>query len=46
MFYIMYLSFEKIQIYKPIQNEFSPEFFIICSNYNNILSENHFNILF
>ena len=46
MFYIIYASFDKVQIYKPVQNEFSPEFFVICSGYNKILSDDQFNTMF
>uniref|UniRef100_A0A6C0H7E5 Ribosomal RNA methyltransferase FtsJ domain-containing protein n=1 Tax=viral metagenome TaxID=1070528 RepID=A0A6C0H7E5_9ZZZZ len=49
MIYIFYLSFEKIEIYKPTQNEHSPEFYMICFNYNNkhdSLSDEDFIILF
>jgi hypothetical protein len=46
MFYILYASFEKVEIYKPVQNEFSPEFFVICSRYKKVLKPNDFDKLF
>lgn len=46
MFYLLYLSFQKVEIYKPTQNEFSPEFYVICKNYKKIITEKDFEILF
>jgi hypothetical protein len=46
MLYILYGSFEKIEIYKPTQNEFSQEVFIICTNYKKILKQNDYDLLF
>jgi len=46
MMYLMYLSFDKMEIYKPVQNEFSPEFYVICSKYKRILNDKDFEILF
>ena len=42
--YIIFNSFEKIEFYKPTQNSFSNEFYIICHNYTNIVD--NFDILF
>ena len=46
MLYIIFYSFEKIEFYKPNQNSFSNEFYVICYNYvgNNTITD--FNILF
>ena len=33
MFYLLYQTFDKITLFKPVQNKFSPEFYIICFNY-------------
>lgn len=45
MFYLLYTTFENIMLFKPIQNKFSPEFYIICYNYNNTVITD-FDILF
>ena len=39
MLYIIFYSFDKIEFYKSTQNNFSSEFYIICYNYNNIISD-------
>ena len=47
LFYILYLCFDKVILFKPTQNMFSNEFYVICYNYNNtLLLSNHFKILF
>jgi hypothetical protein len=37
MLYLIFNSFEKIIFYKPNQNSFSNEFYIICFNYKSII---------
>ena len=44
MLFIIFNSFKKIICYKPIQNLFSNEFYIICFNYKPII--NNFDLLF
>jgi hypothetical protein len=47
MFYTFYCVFDKIKLFKPTQNKFAPEFYIICLNYNNsLLTNKHFDVLF
>ena len=47
LFYILYSCFKKIILFKPLQNMFSNEFYVICYDYNNsILTNNDFKILF
>jgi 23S rRNA U2552 (ribose-2'-O)-methylase RlmE/FtsJ len=36
LFYIIYQSFEEISFYKPLQNAWSPEFYLIGKNYKGI----------
>ena len=38
MLYLLFNSFEKIVFFKPVQNKFSPEFYIIGYNYTNMQS--------
>ena len=45
MFYLLYLTFDKMILFKPVQNKFSPEYYVICLNYNPS-SDINFNILF
>lgn len=45
LLYIFFYSFEYIEFYKPNQNSFSNEFYIICYNYSGNKIQN-FNILF
>ena len=46
MIYIIFNLFEKIDFYKPNQNTFSNEFYIICYNYTGYENINNFHILF
>jgi hypothetical protein len=46
MIYIIFNLFEKIDFYKPNQNTFSNEFYIICYNYIGYEKINNFHILF
>ena len=46
MIYLLFNSFEHIYFYKPTQNSFSGEFYIVCKNYNNIITDKQFDILF
>jgi hypothetical protein len=46
MIYLLFNSFENIYFYKPTQNSFSGEFYIVCKNYNNIITDKQFDILF
>jgi hypothetical protein len=41
LFYLFYLSFEKILFVKPIQNKFDNNFYIICINYKKIITNFH-----
>jgi hypothetical protein len=45
MFYLLYLTFDKILLFKPIQNKFSSEYYVICYNYKPSTDIN-FDILF
>lgn len=46
MIYLLFNSFENLYFYKPTQNSFSGEFYIVCKNYNNIITDKQFDILF
>jgi hypothetical protein len=46
MIYLLFNSFEYVYFYKPTQNSFSGEFYIVCKNYNNIITDKQFDILF
>lgn len=46
MIYLLFNSFEHVYFYKPTQNSFSGEFYIVCKNYNNIITDKQFDILF
>jgi hypothetical protein len=46
MIYLLFYSFEHVYFYKPTQNSFSGEFYIVCKNYNNIITDKQFDILF
>ena len=43
--YLLYITFDKLTIFKSIQNKFSGEFYMICYNYNNSIITD-FNDLF
>jgi hypothetical protein len=47
LYYIMYIAFEKIIIVRPSLSMFSPEFYIVGLNYDNlIIKQDQFNTLF
>jgi hypothetical protein len=46
MMYLLFISCKKVEIYKSVQNKFSPEFYVICSEYNKILTDEDFDKLF
>lgn len=47
MYYILFNTFEKILLIKPVQNKFSPEFYFVCFNYNNTkINSKQFDTLF
>jgi len=46
MLFIIFYSFEKIEFYKPSQNSFSNEFYIICYNFSNKINNKYFEIMF
>lgn len=46
MIYLLFNSFKNLYFYKPTQNSFSGEFYIVCKNYNNIITDRQFDILF
>ena len=46
MIYLLFNSFKNLYFYKPTQNSFSGEFYIVCKNYNNIITNRQFDILF
>jgi hypothetical protein len=46
MVYLLYYCFDVVKVYKPTQNTFSGEFYIVCTGYKKLLKESDFNILF
>lgn len=46
IFYILFSSFEKIELYRPTQNDFTQEIYIICFKYKKLLKDKDFDILF
>jgi hypothetical protein len=46
MMYLLYYCFDIVKIYKPTQNTFSGEFYIVCTGYKRLLKDRDFDILF
>jgi hypothetical protein len=46
MVYLLYYCFDVVKVYKPLQNSFSGEFYIICTRYKRLLKDKDFDILF
>ena len=46
MIYLLYYCFDIVKIYKPTQNGFSQEMYIICTGYKRLLKDSEFDILF
>ena len=46
MIYLLYYCFDVVKVYKPTQNGFSQEMYIICTGYKRLLKDNDFDILF
>ena len=46
MVYLLYYCFDIVKVYKPMQNTFSSEFYIVCTGYKRLLKDKDFNILF
>ena len=46
MMYLLYYCFDIVKIYKPTQNSFSGEFYIVCTGYKRRLKDSDFDILF
>ena len=46
MVYLLYYCFDVIKVYKPLQNSFSGEFYILCTGYKKLLKDKDFDILF
>jgi hypothetical protein len=46
MVYLLYYCFDVVKVYKPLQNSFSGEFYIICTGYKKLLKDKDFDILF
>ena len=46
MMYLLYYCFDIVKIYKPTQNSFSGEFYIVCTGYKRLLKDSDFDILF
>lgn len=46
MLFIIFYSFEKLEFYKPTQNSFSNEFYIICHNFSKNIDNQYFDIMF
>lgn len=46
MVYLLYYCFDVVKVYKPVQNSFSGEFYIICTGYKKLLKDRDFDILF
>ena len=39
--YLLYQKFDQLIIYKPIQNEWSPEFYVVCKGFNGISDDEY-----
>jgi len=46
MMYLLYYCFDIVKVYKPTQNSFSGEFYIVCTGYKRRLKDSDFDILF
>jgi hypothetical protein len=46
MVYLLYYCFDIVKVYKPTQNGFSGEFYIVCTGYKRLLKDKDFDILF
>ena len=46
MVYLLYYCFDIVKVYKPTQNAFSGEFYIVCAGYKRLLKDKDFDILF
>ena len=46
MVYLLYYCFDVVKVYKPTQNSFSQEMYIVCTGYKKLLKDSDFNILF
>ena len=46
MIYLLYYCFDIVKVYKPTQNSFSNEFYIVCIGYKRLLKDSDFDILF
>ena len=46
MIYLLYYCFDIVKVYKPTQNSFSGEFYIVCTGYKRRLKDSDFDILF
>jgi hypothetical protein len=46
MMYLLYYCFDIVKVYKPTQNSFSGEFYIVCIGYKRRLKDSDFDILF
>lgn len=45
LYYILYCSFEKLIFFKPLQNSWSPEFYVVGINYTNVVTPDNYKIL-
>ena len=45
LYYILFAKFEKLIFFKPLQNAWSPEFYVIGINYKNKLNDSEYEIL-
>ena len=46
MVYLLYYCFDVVKVYKPVQNGFSGEMYIVCTRYKKLLKDKDFDILF
>lgn len=46
MVYLLYYCFDIVKVYKPTQNGFSGEMYIVCTGYKKLLKDKDFDILF
>jgi hypothetical protein len=46
MVYLLYYCFDIVKVYKPTQNAFSGEMYIVCTGYKRLLKDSDFDILF
>jgi hypothetical protein len=46
MVYLLYYCFDVVKVYKPLQNGFSGEMYIVCTRYKKLLKDKDFDILF